>query len=140
MIVLDTNVISELMRLEPEPAVVAWVDRQPAEEVFLTAVTLAELLYGIARLPDGRRKTTLAEQLEVMIAEDFDHRVAGFDEAAAAHYADIVVQRERAGRPISAADAQIAAVCRSHGAALATRNSPDFSGTGITVVDPWERG
>lgn len=137
MIVLDTNVISELMRLKPAAVVVAWVDRQPADDVFLTAVTLAELLYGVARLPDGRRKTTLAEQLEAMVAEDFDHRVAAFDETAAVHYADIVVRRERAGRPISAADAQIAAICLSHGAVLATRNSPDFTGTGITVMNPW---
>lgn len=140
MIVLDTNVISELMRAEPAPVVVEWVDRQPTADVFLTAVTLAELLYGVARLPDGQRRTTLAEQLEAMVAEDFDHRVAAFDEWAAVHYADIVVLRERAGRPISAADAQIAAICRSHGAVLATRNSPDFTGTGITVVNPWEDG
>jgi predicted nucleic acid-binding protein len=89
------------------------VDQHPADEVWLTAVTLAELLCGIGRLPEGRRKADLAGALEAMIVEDLDHRVAAFDEAAAAHYADIVVVRERAGRPISAADAQIAAICRS---------------------------
>ena len=140
MIVLDTNVVSELMRPEPDEAVVAWVDRQVADDVFLTAVTLAELLYGVARLPQGRRRANLAAQLELMVSEDFDHRVAAFDEAAAAHHADIVVGRERAGRPISMADAQIAATCRSHDAVLATRNVDDFTGAGITVVNPWIAG
>jgi predicted nucleic acid-binding protein len=137
MIVLDTNVISELMRDEPEVAVVDWVDGQPAIDLHLSAVTVAELLYGVARLPPGRRKTGLADQLEGMISEDFDHRVLAFDEAAAAHYADVVVGRERAGRPISTADAQIAAICRSHGAPLATRNLSDFDGTGVEVLNPW---
>ena len=137
MIVLDTNVVSELMRGEPAGVVVEWVDRQPANDVYLTAVTLAEFLYGIARLPDGRRKTTLAELLDAMVADDFEHRVVAFDETAAAHYADIVVRRERGGRPISAADAQIAAICRSHDAVIATRNTSDFTDTGIPIVDPW---
>jgi predicted nucleic acid-binding protein len=137
VIVLDTNVVSELMRLEPAGRVVDWVDRQVAEDAWLSAIALAELLYGIAHLPVGRRRTTLAMQLEAMVADDFDHRVAAFDELAAAHYADIVVGRERAGRPISAADAQIAAICRSSGAVLATRNVADFSDTGIVIVNPW---
>src|SRR5262245_14941432 len=137
MIVLDTNVVSELMRAEPATAVVEWADRQPADEVWLTAITLGELLYGIGRLADGRRKASLATQLEAMVAEDLEHRIAAFDEAAAAHYADIVVVRERVGRPISAADAQIAAICRSHDALLATRNLDDFSDTGIATADPW---
>lgn len=140
MIVLDTNVVSELMRGEPAGAVVGWVDAQPGDEVFLTAVTLAELLYGIARLPDGRRKTTLAGLLEAMVVEDFEHRIASFDETAAGHHVDIVVRRERAGRPISTADAQIAAICRSHDAVLATRNTRDFTDTGIIVVNPWTEG
>ena len=137
MIVLDTNVISELMRKEPAAAVVAWVDRRPAGDVHLTAVTLAELLYGVARLPDGRRKASLGEALEAMVTEDFEHRVLAFDEPAAEHFADIVVRRERSGQPISAADGQIAAICRSYDARLATRNVEDFTGTGIEVVDPW---
>ena len=137
MIVLDTNVVSELMRREPADAVMAWVDEQAADEAWLTAVTLAELLYGIARIPDGRRKADLAIALDAMIVEDFDHRVAAFDEPAAAHYADIVVVRERAGRPISAADAQIAAICRSHGALLATRNVDDFADTRVAIANPW---
>ena len=138
MIVLDTNVVSELMRREPAGAVLAWVDRQPADEAWLTAVTLVELLYGVGRLPDGRRKSDLAIAIDAMIVEDFDHRIAAFDEPAAAHYADIVVVRERAGRPISAADAQIAATCRSHGALLATRNVDDFADTRIAIANPWD--
>lgn len=137
MIVLDTNVVSELMRTEAASTVVDWVDRQVPSDLWLTSVTLAELLYGIGRLPDGRRKTLLAEGLEAMVALDLRHRIAPFDETAAAHYADIVVHRERSGRPISAADAQIAAICRSHGAMLATRNSADFVATGIELSNPW---
>ena len=137
MIVLDTNVVSELMRLEPAAGVLDWVDRQPSAEVYLTAITVAELLYGVARLPDGQRKVDLAGRIEALLSEDFEHRVAPFDETAAAHYADIVVRRERAGRPISTADAQIAATCRSHGALLATRNVDDFTDTSVVIVNPW---
>ena len=137
MIVLGTSVVSELMRPEPAATVVKWLDRQPTDEVFLTAVTLAELLYGIARLPQGRRRATLAEQLEAMVSEDFDHRVAPFDAMAATHFADVVVHRERAGRPISVADAQIAAICRSYDGLLATRNIENFTGTGIRISNPW---
>jgi predicted nucleic acid-binding protein len=137
MIVLDTNVISELMRAMPETAVIDWIDTHADIDLFVTAITVAELLFGIARLPDGRRKSNLATHVERMIDEDFDHRVLPFDEAAAAHYADIAATRERGGQPISGADAQIAAICRSYGSTLATRNVHDFTNTGITVVDPW---
>ncbi len=108
-----------------------------ARELHLSAITLAELLHGIARLPDGRRRRTLAELIEEMVAEDLNHRVVAFDELAAAHYADIVANREREGRPISAADGQIAATCRSHGAVLVTRNTHDFVGTSVELVNPW---
>ncbi len=137
MIVLDTNVVSELMRLKPATAVLDWVDRQPAAEMYLTAITVAELLYGVGRLPDGKRKTGFAERIEALLSEDFEHRICPFDETAAAHYADIVVHRERIGRPISTADAQIAATCRSHGAVLATRNVNDFTDAAVEIVNPW---
>ena len=137
MIILDTNVISELMRAEPSAVVVDWLDAQPAADIHLTAGTLAELLYGIARLPGGRRRAELADQVEAMVTEDFLHRVVAFDETAAAHYADIVVRRERAGMPVSAFDAQIAATCRSHDAVLVTRNIDDFVDTGIRIINPW---
>ncbi len=138
MIVLDTNVVSELMRPAPAEAVVAWVDAQPPVELFLTSVTIAELLYGVGRLAEGARKVELAGMIEAMLVEDFDDRIIGFDSAAAAHYADVVVRRERAGRPISMADALVAATCRSHGAILATRNVDDFDETGLTIANPWD--
>ena len=138
MIVLDTNVISELMRQHGEPRVVAWVDDQQAGAVYLTAVTTAELRYGVARLPDGRRKTELADRIQLTLEEDFTARILAFDDAAAAHYADIVTHREQRGLAISMADAQIAAICRHHGAELATRNTKDFALTGIGIIDPWQ--
>ncbi len=137
MIVLDTNVVSELMRHAPDAAVVTWVDACPPDDVFLTAVTAAELRYGAARLPDGRRRRELMELVGQLLTEDFEGRVLPFDDAAALHYAELVVARDRAGRPISMADAQIAATCRRFDARLATRNFDDFAGTGVAVVDPW---
>lgn len=137
MIVLDTNVLSELMRAQAEPAVVDWLDRQEQESLAITAVTVSELFYGIARLPDGRRKTGLQEAALQMLDEEFAGRVLPFDEDAAVHYAALVSQREHAGRPISMADAQIAAICRHYAAALATRNSKDFEGVGIVLANPW---
>jgi hypothetical protein len=137
MIVLDTNVISELMRRRPAARVVQWVDEQDASALAITAVTVAELLHGVARLADGARKTELTKAVDGLVGEDFSNRVLLFDTAAAEHYADLVSERERQGRPVSVADGQIAAICRSHSAALATRNVRDFDATGITVLDPW---
>ncbi|CAG2161336.1 type II toxin-antitoxin system VapC family toxin [Cupriavidus numazuensis] len=137
MIVLDTNVLSELMRAEAEPAVIDWLDRQAPDALTITAVTAAELLYGIARLPDGRRKSRLREAALEILDEEFAERVLPFDENAAVHYAALVSQRERAGRPISMADAQIAAICRHHAATLATRNGKDFEGVGVVLANPW---
>ncbi|HXE44605.1 MAG TPA: type II toxin-antitoxin system VapC family toxin [Conexibacter sp.] len=137
MIVLDTNVLSELMRRRPVARVVRWVDEQDASVLAITAVTVAELLYGVARLADGARKTELAAAVAALVREDFAGRVLPFDIAAAQHYADLVADRERQGRPVSVSDAQIAAICRCHGTDLATRNVRDFEGTGITVLDPW---
>ncbi len=135
--VWDTNVVSELMRPEPSEQVVEWTDRQPIDEVFITAITVGELLYGIGRLSTGRRRNELSELFDEMVTEDFERRVLAFDGVAAAHYADIVVERERVGRPISMADAQIAAICRSHGATVATRNVDDFADVGVDIVNPW---
>lgn len=140
MIVLDPNVVSELMRLAPSSTVVAWLDVQVGSQVDLTAITVAELAYGVARLPDDRPKRSLAITAEAMIEEDFDHRVVAFDETTAVHYGDIVAQRGANGRPISIADAQIAAICRCHKAALSTRNPADFAGTAISLINPWTVG
>ncbi|MBV8931250.1 MAG: type II toxin-antitoxin system VapC family toxin [Kutzneria sp.] len=137
MIILDTNVLSELVRDVPNPQVMAWLDSLPADDIATTAIAIAELLYGVIRLPDGRRKTLLAEAVQTMIDDDFRGRVAPFDTAAAACYAVVVADRERLGRPISVADAQIAAICNTRRATLATRNTKDFVDTGIELLDPW---
>jgi toxin FitB len=138
VIVLDTNVVSELMRQTPAPGVARWVDTFPAADVFVTAVTAAELLYGVARLPEGRRKQELFIKVDGLLAEDFRDQVLPFDGPAAAHYAEIVASRESAGRPINMADAQTAAICRLWTADLATRNVDDFVNTGVHVVNPWD--
>ena len=138
MIILDTNVISELTRAVPEPRVIAWLDSLPAEETAITAITAAELRYGVRRLPAGRRKNELSEAVHALITADFHGRVEPFDVLAAAQYADVVAERERAGLPISMPDAQIAAICRVLAATLATRNTSDFTNTGVELIDPWE--
>ena len=138
MIILDTNVISELTRRVPEPGVVSWLDSLPADEVGTTAVTAAELLYGVARMPAGRWKTELTAAVRGLLGEDFRGRVLPFDEPCASRYADIVCGRETLGRPIGVADAQIAAICRTAEATLATRNTDDFSETGIELINPWK--
>ena len=140
MIVLDTNVISELTRQVPEPAVLSWLNAWPAAEVATTAITAAELLYGIARLPGGHRKTALSAAVHGLLADDFRGRVLPFDDRAAPQYAGIVSGRDRLGRPIGVADAQIAAICRASGAELATRNVDDFEDTGIGLINPWKLG
>ena len=136
MIILDTNVVSELMRSEPAPSVASWVRDRDRRELRTTAVTLAEIRYGIARLPDGRRKQILLAAADEIFSA-FANQVLPVDTAAAEHYAVIASGRERAGKPIAGFDALIAAVCRSHGATLATRNVSDFDGTGIEIIDPW---
>jgi Predicted nucleic acid-binding protein, contains PIN domain len=138
VIVLDSNVVSELMRSQPEPRVLAWVDAQQPRQLVITAVTAAELRYGVARLPCGRRRTRLAADLEALITEDFAQRVLPFTVESSAEYADVVDGRDRVGRPISTSDAQIAAICRTRDAALATRNTADFEGCGVELIDPWQ--
>jgi predicted nucleic acid-binding protein len=140
VIVLDTNVISELTRRAPEPRVISWLDSLPVAEIATTAITAAELLYGVARLPSGHRKTELTAAVHGLLTDDFQDRVLSFDDRAAPQYADIVVGRERLGRPIGTADAQIAAICRTLDASLATRNTSDFEETGIELINPWKLG
>jgi toxin FitB len=140
VIVLDTNVISELARQAPDVGVLSWLDSLEISDVATTAITAAELRHGIARLPDGRRKRELAAVIRGILTEDFFGRVLPFDERASVPYADIVTGRERIGRPIGIADAQIAAICRDLEAILATRNTPDFEETGIELIDPWKLG
>jgi hypothetical protein len=138
MVGLDTNVISELMRPEPHPGVLAWVAAQPRATLFTTSVNRTEILYGLAMLPEGRRRAALAAAAEAMFAEDFAGRILPYDSAAATHYADIVIARRRAGAPIEAFDALIAAAARAAGAGIATRDIGGFDGCGLlALIDPW---
>lgn len=136
MIVLDTNVVSELAKPAPDPAVVAWVDAQTG--LAIAAPALGELRFGVARLPEGKRRTALGEAIDRFVTDDLDGLVLAFDVAAADAYALIVASRERVGNPIGITDAQIAAICQVHDAVLATRNTRDFLGTGIELVNPWD--
>jgi predicted nucleic acid-binding protein len=137
MILLDTNVISELMKPFPHAKVEIWLDRQLPSDCFVSAVTEAELRYGIEILPLGQRRQQFGIALNGMLAQDFAGRILAFDSAAALMYATIAADRRTSGRPISQFDAQIAAIARSVGATLATRNVADFQGCGISIVDPW---
>jgi predicted nucleic acid-binding protein len=137
MIILDTNVLSELMRPKPSPWVVAWVARQPAAELFTTSITEAEILYGIELLTKGKRREGLLAAAEAMFAEDLAGRIFGFESDAARVFSKIAAQRRALGRPISHADAQIAAIAQTRGAKLATRNVADFEDCGLDVLDPW---
>jgi len=137
MIVLDTNVLSELMRPAPSPRVVAWVAKQPATELFTTSITEAEIFYGIELLTKGKRREGLLAAAEAMFAEDLAGRVFGFESDAARAYSKIAARRRALGRPISHADAQIAAIVQVRGAKLATRNVTDFKDCGVDAIDPW---
>jgi predicted nucleic acid-binding protein len=136
VIVLDTNVVSELMRATPSPEVVAWLRDHPTGSLLTTAVTVAEIRYGLERLPDVRHAAELRRIADELLGA-FAGQVLAFDLDAANRYGVLVAERERAGRPMSALDAQIAAICLSRGASLATRNVKDFAGTGVEVQDPW---
>ena len=140
MWVLDTNVVSETMRAGPRPDVIAWLDGRPARDLFVTAVTEAEIFTGIAMLPEGRRRRDLAAAAERAFGDTFAGRVLPFDSAAARAYAEIVAARRLAGRPVSQADGQIAAIARARGMAVATRNVRDFEEMGADPVDPWAGG
>lgn len=137
MILLDTNVISELMRPEPAQIVLDWFGQQDAADLFISAVTEAELRTGVAILPEGQRRSRLQLALDAMIDQDFQARVLPFDSPAAKGYADIAAQRRAAGRPIAEADCQIAAIARALGATVATRNVKDFEGCGVRLINPW---
>ncbi len=138
MIIVDTNVISELMRAVPEPKVLRWFEENDGGDLFLTAINEAELRTGAGILAAGKRRDQLVIAIDAMIDEDFAGRVLPFDSPAARLYAEIAVARRSAGRPISDADCQIAAITRMWNAALATRNIRDFEGCGIVLVNPWD--
>lgn len=135
MIIVDTNVLSEPLRMKPEPAVLAWLANQ-AEHVALTTISVAELLYGAERLAPGRRRTELLDAIESLV-RSAGERVLSFDEGAARAAASLRVAREAAGKPVSAEDLQIAGIALARGAAVATRNVTHFDGFGVDVIDPW---
>ncbi len=139
MIILDTNVLSELMRPAPNPAVVRWLDRQNPIDVGTTTITVAEILFGIERLPAGRRRDKLTVLAADMFDQDFTGRLFPFSAVAASHYARQMAVLESRGRPVAMADGQIAAICQTHRATLATRNSKDFEGMNVVLLNPWER-
>ncbi len=137
MILLDTNVLSELMRRQPEKAVVAWTQGRPASSQYTTSITQAEILHGIMLLPSGKRRGALETAADAMFDEEFGGRVLPFGSEAARAYAQIAAQRRRLGRPISHFDAQIAAIARSARALVATRNVSDYESCDIKVLNPW---
>ncbi len=136
MIVLDTNIISEAMKGEPNPSVLAWLDQQPAETLYLTSVTLAELQFGIAALPSGRRKEALAQAVEGVVAL-FDDRMLAFDAEAARHYAGLAVTARAAGKGFPTPEGHIAAIAGARGFAVATRDVAPFEAAGLKVINPW---
>ena len=136
MILLDTNVVSEAMTREPHPRVRAWLDAQAAETLFLSSITVAELLVGIGALPAGKRKDTLAAALDDVL-DLFIARVLPFDTAAARHYADLAVKARAGGKGFPTPDGYIAAIAATHGFAVASRDTSAFKAAGLTVIDPW---
>ncbi len=138
MIVLDTNVISEPLKPNANPAVQAWLDRQAAETLYLTSTSLSELLVGVALLPDGKRKAGLDVALSELLTNLFASRILAFDQRAAMAYAPLVGRARAAGRDISVADGQIAAIASVHGFTVATRDTAPFVAAGVPVINPWE--
>ena len=136
---LDTNVLSELLRAKPDPLVLAWFSVQPAEGLFVSAVTQAEMMLGARLLPAGKRRTALESSVAAMFQEDFAGRILPFDSAAVPDYVDITSTRRKAGKPISQFDAQIAAIARHRAVALATRNIQDFDHCDLALVNPWQQ-
>jgi predicted nucleic acid-binding protein len=137
VIVLDTNVLSALMRTKPETVVVEWLDRQPADSVWLTSITVFEARFGLALLPKGKRRTGLARTFDRVLTEDFSNRVLPLDEMAAATAAQLAADRRRAGRTVDLRDTLIAGIAQARRAMIATRNTHHFEGLDVPVVDPW---
>ena len=137
MFLIDTKVISELMRATPAPSVLNWFSTQDPSTLYLSAVTEAELRTGIAILPAGQRREGLKAALDATLAVDFEGRILPFDTDAAKTYAEIAAGRRSSGRPIPDADCQIAAIARAAGMPVATRNTRDFEGCGVDVINPW---
>lgn len=137
MILLDTNVVSALMRAAPDRAVIAWLDAQPGESIWLPAITVFEIRFGLELLPGGRRRRALEQAFERALADDFQDRVVAFDRSAAEAAGRIAAEQRRAGRPVEIRDVQLAGIARARRAALATRNTRHFADLGLKLIDPW---
>ena len=137
MIVVDTNVLSEVMKPVADRQVAVWLRRQPVDRIHITAITKAELLYGLALMPDGKRKEALAQTIQIFFAERVTNPILGFTDRDALPYAKISARRRKLGRPVKELDGQIAAIALSHGFAVATRNVRDFEHCGVEVINPW---
>lgn len=138
MIILDTNVLSALMQTQPDAQVVSWLDRQPAELIWLSAVTLFETRHGLALLEDGQRKQYLQQQLNLLLHVDFENRVLPFDADAANQAATLSAQRRARGRPVDMRDTFIAGIALARRASIATRNTRHFDDLGVAVLNPWQ--
>lgn len=137
MIILDTNVLGALMRTVPDSAVVVWLDRQPADSVWLTSITVFETRFGLALLPSGRRRQALESAFDRLLQEDLENRVLDFDTAAATAAASLAAARQKTGRPVDMRDTQIAGIALARHATLATRNVRHFADLKISILDPW---
>ncbi|HTS38142.1 MAG TPA: type II toxin-antitoxin system VapC family toxin [Candidatus Solibacter sp.] len=137
MTILDTNVISELMKARPAPTVRDWMSLQPRDDLFMSTISMAEILFGIELLPQGKRRDGLLQEAEITFTRDFAGRILAFDEQAARIFGSIVAARRTQGRPIGIADGQIAAIARCRRASLATRDTGDFEGCDLALVNPW---
>ena len=137
MIILDTNVLSALMRADPEPEVVAWLDKQPTQSVWITSITVFETRFGLALLPSGKRRKSLEASFQLLLHEDLEDRVVSFDGAAAVEAAVVAARRQKGGRTVDMRDTQIAGICLARRATLATRNVRHFDDLSLSVVNPW---
>lgn len=137
MIVLDTNVLSALMRAQPDPAVVAWLDDQPAESIWITCITLFEARFGLALLEPGKRRALLEDRFARLLEEDLENRILLLDQAAASEAAELAARRQRQGRPVDIRDTFIAGIVSARRATLATGNTRHFDDLPVTVVNPW---
>lgn len=138
MIILDTNIVSEMMKQAPSIKVLNWIDQQEATELYITTITIAEIFYGIHALPNGNRKSLLEKAFNKAVSESFKHRQVSFDELSAFNYGKLMARRKELGKPFSILDGQIAAIAFTHGAAIATRNIRDFSDCELELINPFE--
>lgn len=138
MLMLDTNMLSEIMRPEPDRKIADWIVRQPSDELFTATVCQAEILSGLAIMPNGRRRADLEEAARAMFADDFEGRILPFDAEAASGYAEVFAARRKVGRPSGTVDLMLAAIARVRGASVVTRNVADFEGVGVAIVNPWD--